>query len=86
MPMSKAQQTPRPISQQVVDAVAEAEDIDPVDVTPRLYHAIDADALDSMFELQSKNTNPGLDVSFDYCGYEVSIESDGSISLHDESS
>jgi len=60
---------------QVVSAVARTEDIEPVALEPRLFGAIDGDALDRLFRATDGH------VSFEYHGYEVTVTSDGDVSL-----
>ena len=73
-------------SQTVVTAVADAEDVPveelcPPDYQP-LHDVIDPQALDELFEPKSDGTfrGPG-EVSFTFCGYDVTVESDGSVTL-----
>lgn len=56
-----------PASEAVVAAVADREDVDPVEL-PRLFQAVDADALDAIFA----DGRPGR-VSFTYAGYEITV-------------
>ncbi len=58
----------------VVRAVADQLGCDPLDVPELLYYAIDVDAVDAIFssETNSLASNPSL--SFQYCGFTVSIE------------
>ncbi|MFB6074904.1 MAG: HalOD1 output domain-containing protein [Haloarculaceae archaeon] len=55
----------------VVEAVAEAEGIEPEALTPPLADAIDPEALDGLFR------NGNGRVSFDYRGYEVTVTANG---------
>lgn len=74
----------RSLSHAVVEAVAEAEGVDPVALRTPLYEAIDPDALDAVFE--SADESPPLDgrVFFEYYGYTVAVASDGTVALTDE--
>ena len=65
----------QPLSTAVVDAVAAREGIDPVELPEPLYHAVNTEALDSLF---SDTTGR---VTFHYLGYEVTVESSGDIAL-----
>ena len=71
----------RPLSEKVVDTVAEHEGVDPVDLDPRLYQAVDPDALDQLFS--SSRRSDDLEVAFMYSGYEVVARSDGELSISD---
>ena len=75
----------RPLSEKVVETVAEREGVDPVDLGPRLYRAVDPDALDQLFS-SSQRTDADLVVSFTYSGYEVVVRSDGELLVSDAES
>ena len=60
----------------VVSAVAEAEDVDPVDLPP-LYNAIDPEALNALFT--SRNDTAVATVEFEYAGYTVAIHGTGEV-------
>ena len=69
--------------QTVLTAVAEQEDTTPTALDP-LYDVIDPDALNRLFA----PTNAGQArargrVVFSYCGYEVTVFSDGSVCVQD---
>lgn len=65
----------------VVEAVAEAEDADPLDLTP-LYSAVETDALDSLFASLVGDDGPAIDeVTFSYHGYDVTVTGDGFVHL-----
>lgn len=68
-----------PLSEQVVQAVAEETGADPLEMNP-LYEAINPDCLDSLF----KTTDGGLprnigEVTFRYFGCEVTVTSAGEV-------
>jgi len=65
------------ICQSVVKSIAEAEGTDPIELTPPLYDVIDSDALESLF---ANNQAVGK-VVFNYNSYEVSVFSDGYVSV-----
>lgn len=69
------------VSQRVVDAVAAARDVDPLDVQP-LYDVIDPDALEQLFTAthSSGRTDPAR-VVFTLDGCEVTVHSDGTIDV-----
>lgn len=65
------------VCQTVFESLAEAEEIEPTELTPPLYEVIDPDALESLFA-----TNQALGkVIFNYNGFEVSVFSDGHVSV-----
>lgn len=62
---------------EVVEKVAEGEDVDPLELTPPLYEVIDPDALENLFA----NGQALGKVIFNYNGYEVSVFPDGYVSV-----
>lgn len=74
------------LSHAVVQAVAEAERVDPLELTPPLYEVIDSDALDRLFAVTPTHHRTDGEVSFSYNGYGVTVRGDGSVSVeeHDE--
>ncbi|UPV99123.1 hypothetical protein M0R88_11360 [Halorussus gelatinilyticus] len=71
------------ISQSVVEAVAEAEDVDPMELSPPLYEVIDPDALDQVFAASPTNGRMDGQVTFTYNGYEVTVSGDGYVSVEE---
>lgn len=69
-------------SETVIDEIAEREGVDPVEVTPCLYEVIEPDALDTLVAsfLRGPFETDGR-VAFSYCGYDVTVESDGTVLL-----
>ncbi|WP_123538610.1 HalOD1 output domain-containing protein [Halosimplex salinum] len=65
------------ICQNVVESIAKAEGTSPTELVPSLYEVIDPDALESLF---TDDQALGK-VIFNYNGYEVSIFSDGYVSV-----
>ena len=61
----------------VITTVAEEKDVDPLELTPPLYEVIDPDALESLFG----NDRTLGKLIFNYSGCEVSVFSDGYISV-----
>lgn len=75
-------------SQAVIEAVAEAEDVPPSELHPPQYeplHAvIDPEALDALFARRSTGEpRPRGKISFPFCGYDVTIERDGTVTLEE---
>ena len=69
-------------SLRVVEAVADAEGVDPFDLEAPLYDAIDPTALDRLFEPTARGeTERQGQVTFEFCGYDVTVRSDGSVSI-----
>ena len=66
----------------VVEAVAEKAGVDPVDLDPPLYRAIDPDALDELLSSLGTGTTNGS-VSFSYLDFEITVHGDGTVHLED---
>lgn len=66
---------PEGITEAIVNAVADAEDVSPLELQP-LATVIDPDALDKA--IRSGNA---VSVEFTYCGYLVGVSSDGYVTL-----
>lgn len=64
-------------SVRVVEAVAAAQRIDPLECPP-LYRSVDPEALDGLF---TGRTGTSSRVSFEYAGYDVTIDADRRVSL-----
>ncbi len=70
------------ISETVVEAVADAEGVPPLDLRPPLYRAVDLDALDKLFPPPSlERGQPDGQVTFEYRSYEVTVRADGTVSV-----
>lgn len=67
----------RSIYQAVIEAIADAEGIDPPELTPPLFEVLEPEALDTLF---ARNQALGK-VIFNYNGYEVSVFPDGFVSI-----
>jgi hypothetical protein len=76
---------PEQLSRLVVDAVAEAEGVDPLELAP-LYSVISPDALDSLFQPQFRMPGDPAEgqVRFSYEGYEVRVSASGSVELSED--
>lgn len=69
------------MSQAIVTAVADAEGVEPTDLSP-LYRVVDTDALDELFTSESsEESRTEQRVSFRYEGYEVTVYSSGRVDL-----
>lgn len=71
------------ISQTVVEMVAEAEGVDPLELTPLLYEIIDPDALDHLFAGTPVDSRMDRKVTFEYNGYEVTAWGSGYVSVRE---
>lgn len=63
----------------VVSAVAAALDTDPLDMDP-LHGTVDTEALESLVTPQ-RSAEGDVHVTFEYCGYEVTASSHGSLKI-----
>lgn len=60
------------ISEQIIQKVSEREQVDPADLDPPLYTAIDADSLESLFD----RTDGDLEVTFRWNDYTIVVNQD----------
>lgn len=70
-----------PICEAVVDAVADAEDVDPRDLRPTLYEVIDPDALEALFADSDRAAGSELSVTFRYGDWSVCVHGDGDVTV-----
>ena len=68
-------------STRVVEAIAEAESVDPIALDPPLNAVIDLDALEDLFSPSSGVPRSSGRVEFEYDDYDVVIEGDGAVSV-----
>ncbi|THE65921.1 hypothetical protein D8Y22_05205 [Salinadaptatus halalkaliphilus] len=61
------------VCERIVTAVAELEDVDPVELPP-LFDVVDPDALSTIFRSTTTSGPRTGQVSFPYAGYDISIE------------
>lgn len=72
------------ITEEVLEEVAEAEGAGPLELPP-LYDTVDADALESLLSGTATDDRPeAVEVTFQYCGYAVSVDSDGTARIVSE--
>jgi len=68
------------ISWAIIETVAKAEGIDPVELEPPLHEKLDPDAIDQLFQPTTARNSTSVDcVTFTYCGYEVTVYSDNRV-------
>ena len=70
-------------SQRIIEAIATAEGVDPVDLDP-LYPTIDPDTLNSLVERHQRSTeasDSSVEVRFEYHGYEVRVSTAGRVEI-----
>jgi hypothetical protein len=66
---------------EVIESIAAAEGVDPIDLDPAIHAVIDLDALDALFSPTSGVPRPDGRVEFEYAGYDIVVSSDGSVSV-----
>lgn len=77
---SPAHDREEPLSTAVIDAVADAAELDPAELGARLYDQVDPDALDNLFGDRHDGTPRGSGhVSFSLLDYEITVYSDGHV-------
>lgn len=78
------EQEPDHLSQAVVESVAEAEGVDPTELTP-LYAVVDPDALEALFRPNSPTRDRQIrgEIRFSYHGYDVRVTADGEVDVAD---
>lgn len=74
---------PESLSESVIEAVADREGVDPMDLTAPLYDAVDPEALDAMVQNDAKYNESSLRIEFQYYGYTISVSADGSVQVSD---
>jgi hypothetical protein len=65
----------RTLCEAVVTAVADAEGVDPTELTQPLYDAVDPEALDTVFR-----RSDGW-ITFEYYGYVITVDAGGTVEL-----
>ncbi|WP_158058713.1 HalOD1 output domain-containing protein [Halorussus halophilus] len=68
-------------SKQVVDAVAAEEGVSPHELAKPLYEVVNTDALNDFFAGPTDGGSAPIQITFEYHGYEVSVESDDQTAL-----
>ena len=69
------------VSETVVDAVAQLDGIDPLDLPSSLYEAVDPDALDELFGNGTKQGAPESEIRFQFAGHLVVVTGDGRVQV-----
>ncbi|WP_254611697.1 HalOD1 output domain-containing protein [Haloterrigena gelatinilytica] len=84
-----ATQSPSPssgesLSIRVVREVAAHDGVDPMDLSPPLFHSVDPAALDALFEPTSTDDARAGRVTFAYDGKRIAVDSDGEVTIDPE--
>ncbi|OVE83089.1 HalOD1 output domain-containing protein [Natronolimnobius baerhuensis] len=66
----------------VIERIAEADGVDPVDLDPPLHDVVDTDALDRLFDSSHQDSPPRRgSVSFRYREHDVTVHADSRVLL-----
>ena len=69
------------ISLSIVDAVADAEGVDPAMLKPPLGMVVDPTAIDRLFSRSDEGTGAVNRLTLTYHGYEITVDADGTVHL-----
>lgn len=69
------------ISQSVVERIADAEGVAPNDLEACLYDVVDPDALNELFANRDADAATLGTVSFEFHGYEVTVQRDSTVEI-----
>ena len=70
-----------PLDVRIATRIAAHEETDPMTLDPPLHEAVDIDALEALFHSPNDRTDFAGTVSFEYCGYTVTVEHTGETSV-----
>lgn len=63
------------LTERIIDAIADHEDVDPLDITPPLYEVIDLDAAETLHtHPPTESTREGVRLTFQYNEYEITVD------------
>lgn len=65
----------------ILEAVATREAVDVADLEPRLYDAVEPDALHRLLAGTPADGHAPISVTFEYAGHDVTVASDGSLAV-----
>ncbi|WP_459807299.1 HalOD1 output domain-containing protein [Halopiger thermotolerans] len=77
MPTQYPVATDESVTVQLVRALADAADVDPVELSPPLYDVVDPDALEALFAPTEGGTTRRGRVEFTYAEYRVTVDAAG---------
>lgn len=69
------------VSEAVIESVAKAEGVPPTELAAPLYESVDPEALEKVFEASPRAGRMEGQITFPYCGYEVTVAGDGYVSV-----
>lgn len=70
-----------PLSVRVVRELAAHDGVDPMELSPPLFHSLDTAALDELFEPTGAGGSRTGRVTFTYDGRRVTVDSDGEVAI-----
>jgi hypothetical protein len=69
---------------EIVDQIAERQNVDPMELAPPLYEVVDVDALTAITDTSGvQQPNPDSRLAFQYCGYTVTVNGTGTVTIDD---
>jgi len=69
-------------TQRIVEAVADSEGVEPVDLDPPLFDVLDGDLLNALVQSNERSdATDSLELSFTYHGYHVYVEAGGTVTV-----
>ena len=71
--------TDQPVSNTVVEAIADHRGVPPLELDPPLHTVIDCDALDQLYR---HDTATPVTVSFTYDGLDITVQPDGRVIIN----
>lgn len=71
---------PASMTMQIIRAVATEKEVDPLELTPPLQDAIDADALNRLFK-RTQEEELSVQVTFEYNGCTIQVTPDGTVDV-----
>ncbi len=69
------------ITVKVAQEVAKKEGVDPLDLQPPLYSAVDTEAMGRLFRPTSKSARDGGGVKFEYRGHTIEVTASGDVDV-----
>ncbi|MHC3436696.1 HalOD1 output domain-containing protein [Natrialbaceae archaeon A-gly3] len=70
-----------PLDVRIACRIAAHEETDPMTLDPPLHEAVDVDALEALLQSPHDGIDFAGTVSFEYCGYTVTVEHTGAVSV-----
>ena len=74
-----------PLSVRIVREIAAHDGVDPMELSPPLYHSLDPAALNALFDSTGTDGPRTGRVTFTYDGKRVTVDSDGEVGIESDS-